>query len=125
MKVHGMGNFRSKRMPETYPLLKSLFSYFLNRSPETGRNRSDTVGEIAGLAESSTYVGKSARIVASIRTETGSLWVDSSGGRNTLREGVAMRAGRRRSDRALRAVLPGSPGRPGVAQRENRRRFWA
>src|SRR5205085_9903900 len=40
-------------------------------------------------------------------------------------EGVAMRVGRRRSDRALRAVLPGSPGRPGVAQRENRRRFWA
>ena len=36
-----------------------------------------------------------------------------------------MRVGRRRSDRALRAVLPGSPGRPGVAQRENRRRFWA
>src|SRR4051794_16379176 len=36
-----------------------------------------------------------------------------------------MRAGRRRSDRALRAVLPGSPGRPGVAQRESRRRFWA
>jgi len=36
-----------------------------------------------------------------------------------------MRAGRRRSDRALRAVLPGSPGRPGVAQRANRRRFWA
>ena len=29
----------------------------------------DTVGEIAGLAESSTYVGKFARIVASIRTE--------------------------------------------------------
>jgi hypothetical protein len=39
----------------------------------TVRNRSDTVGEFAGLAESSTYVGKSARIVASIRTETGSL----------------------------------------------------
>jgi IS30 family transposase len=36
-----------------------------------------------------------------------------------------MRAGRRRSDRALRAVLPRPPGRPGVAQRENRRRFWA
>src|SRR4051794_41660327 len=54
-----------------------------------------------------------------------SWWVDSSGRRNTLTEGVAMRAGRRRSDRALRAVLPGSPGRPGVAQRENRRRFWA
>src|SRR4051812_49440052 len=52
-------------------------------------------------------------------------WVDSSCRRNTLTEGVAMRAGRRRSDRALRAVLPGSPGRPGVAQRENRRRFWA
>src|SRR3954447_7182173 len=36
-----------------------------------------------------------------------------------------MRAGRRRSDQALRAVLPRSPGRPGVAQRENRWRFWA
>jgi IS30 family transposase len=34
-------------------------------------------------------------------------------------------AGRRRSERALRAVLARSPGRPGVAQRENRRRFWA
>lgn len=33
-------------------------------------------------------------------------------------------AGRRRSDRALRAKYP-SPGRPGVAQREERRRFWA
>src|SRR3954468_9978339 len=33
----------------------------------------DTVGEFAGLAESNTYAGKSARIVASIRTETGSL----------------------------------------------------
>src|SRR4051812_44878357 len=51
--------------------------------------------------------------------------MDSSCRCNTLTEGVAMRAGRRRSDRALRAVLPGSPGRPGVAQRENRRRFWA
>ena len=36
-----------------------------------------------------------------------------------------MRSGRRHSDRALRAVLQRSPGRPGVAQRENRRRFWA
>ena len=36
-------------------------------------NRSDTVGEFAGLAEISTYAGKSACIVASIRTETGSL----------------------------------------------------
>jgi IS30 family transposase len=34
-------------------------------------------------------------------------------------------SGRRRSDRALRPVLQRSPGRPGVAQRENRRRFWA
>jgi IS30 family transposase len=32
-------------------------------------------------------------------------------------------AGRRRSDRALRGKL-GSPGRPGVARREDRRRFW-
>src|SRR5690349_9203966 len=36
-----------------------------------------------------------------------------------------MRSGRRQSDRALRPVLRQSPGRPGVAQRENRRRFWA
>ncbi|MBV8870272.1 MAG: IS30 family transposase [Acetobacteraceae bacterium] len=34
-------------------------------------------------------------------------------------------AGQRRSERALRVVLTRSPGRPGVAQRENRRRFWA
>jgi len=33
-------------------------------------------------------------------------------------------AGRRRSDRVLRGKL-GSPGRPGVARREDRRRFWA
>ena len=32
--------------------------------------------------------------------------------------------GRRRSDRALRVKSP-SPGRPGVARREDRRRFWA
>ena len=32
---------------------------------------------------------------------------------------------RRRSDRAQRPVLKRSPGRPGVAQRENRRRLWA
>src|SRR5688500_7997926 len=49
----------------------------------------------------------------------------SRGRRNALTEGIAMRAGKRRSDRALRAVLPRSPGRPGVAQRESRRRFWA
>src|SRR4051812_32535950 len=39
------------------------------------------------------------------------------------RKVVAM-AGRRRSDRALRAKFP-SPGRPGVARREDRRQFWA
>lgn len=33
-------------------------------------------------------------------------------------------AGRRRSDRALQGKL-GLPGRPGVARREDRRRFWA
>src|SRR5919107_3314229 len=38
-------------------------------------------------------------------------------------EGGAM-AGRRRSDRALRGKLR-SPGRPGVARREDRPRFWA
>ena len=32
---------------------------------------------------------------------------------------------KRRSDRAGRAVLARSPGRPGVARREDRRRFWA
>jgi hypothetical protein len=36
-----------------------------------------------------------------------------------------MRTGKRRSDRALRAVLQRSPGRPGVARGEHRRRFWA
>jgi len=38
--------------------------------------------------------------------------------------GVAMKARKRRSGRALRGVLR-SPGRPGVARREDRRRFWA
>src|SRR3954463_1349072 len=51
-------------------------------------------------------------------------WADSSGRRNTTAEEVAM-SGRRRSDRALRPVLKRSPGRPGVAQRESRRWFWA
>jgi IS30 family transposase len=35
-----------------------------------------------------------------------------------------VKAQKRRSDRALRGALP-SPGRPGVARREHRRRFWA
>src|SRR3954447_25639815 len=38
--------------------------------------------------------------------------------------GVAMGTRKRRSDRAGRGVLR-SPGRPGVARREDRRRFWA
>src|SRR3954468_14693858 len=32
-----MGNFRSKRTPETYPLFKRPSSYVLNRLPETGQ----------------------------------------------------------------------------------------
>src|SRR5579864_1714823 len=51
-------------------------------------------------------------------------WADSSGRRNTLKKGVAMKIQRRRSDRAGRAPLP-SPGRPPVAGRDERRRFWA
>src|SRR4051812_35444597 len=41
-----------------------------------------------------------------------------------LEEGVAMGTRKRRSDRAGRGVLR-SLGRPGVARREDRRRFWA
>src|SRR4051794_8010815 len=41
-----------------------------------------------------------------------------------LEEGIAMGTRKRRSDRAGRGVL-WSPGRPGVARREDRRRFWA
>src|SRR4051794_1682749 len=41
-----------------------------------------------------------------------------------LDEGVAMGTRKRRSDQAERGVLR-SPGRPGVARREDRRRFWA
>src|SRR3954466_13823392 len=48
----------------------------------------------------------------------------SSGRRNTLREEVAMTVRKRRSDRAGRGALP-SPGRPSVARREDRQRFWA
>src|SRR5690349_10909867 len=35
-----MGDFRSKRVVETEPPFKSLFSYLLNRSPESARKRS-------------------------------------------------------------------------------------
>jgi Transposase and inactivated derivatives, IS30 family len=48
---------------------------------------------------------------------------DSSGRRNTL-TGVAMNIRKRRSDRSGRVRLF-SPGRPPVAGREERRRFWA
>src|SRR5271165_2310579 len=48
---------------------------------------------------------------------------ESTGRRNTTGRNVAM-AGRRRSDRALRDKLR-SPGRPGMARREDRLRFWA
>src|SRR5712671_2357617 len=50
-------------------------------------------------------------------------WAESTGRRNTTGRNVAM-AGRRRSDRALRDKLR-SPGRPGMARREDRLRFWA
>src|SRR5271163_2898601 len=49
-------------------------------------------------------------------------WADSSGRRNTL-TGVAMNIRKRRSDRSGRVRLF-SPGRPPVAGREERRRFW-
>src|SRR4051794_8445131 len=48
---------------------------------------------------------------------------DSSGRRNTSTGGFAMGTRRRRSDRSGRGVSR-SPGRPGVARREDRRRFW-
>src|SRR3954447_6457601 len=51
-------------------------------------------------------------------------WAESSGRRNTLTEAVAMERRKRRSDRSGRAPL-WSPGRPPVAGREERRRFWA
>src|SRR5258708_35014541 len=51
-------------------------------------------------------------------------WADSSGRRNTLTKEVAMNIRKRRSDRSGRAPL-WSPGRPPVAGRDERRRFWA
>src|ERR1700677_4186982 len=51
------------------------------------------------------------------------LWAESSGRRNTL-TGVAMNIRKRRSDRSGRVRLF-SLGRPPVAGREERRRFWA
>src|SRR5690349_11226582 len=57
-------------------------------------------------------------------TRRGAYRADSSGRRNASTEGFAMGTRRRRSDRAGRGILR-SPGRPGVARREDRRRFWA
>ena len=57
-------------------------------------------------------------------TATEAARADSSGRRNTLTEEVAVNDRKRRSDRSGRAPLP-SPGRPPVARREERRRFWA
>src|SRR5215475_15478252 len=50
-------------------------------------------------------------------------WANSSGRRNTLTKEVAMNIRKRRSDRSGRAPLS-SPGRPPVARRDERRRFW-
>src|SRR5829696_10113393 len=49
---------------------------------------------------------------------------DSSGGRNTSPEEVAMNTRKRRSDWSGRSALR-SPGRPTAARREDRQRFWA
>src|SRR5260370_22857100 len=51
-------------------------------------------------------------------------WVNSSGRRNTLMEGVTMTNRKRRSARSGRPPLL-SPGRPPVAGRDEQRRFWA
>src|ERR1700712_4286131 len=51
-------------------------------------------------------------------------WADSSGRRNGSEWEVVMNKQKRRSDLAGRAPLP-SPGRPPVAGREERGRFWA
>src|SRR4029453_10639320 len=51
-------------------------------------------------------------------------WADSSGCRNTMTKEVAMTIRKRRSDRSRRGPLL-SPGRPPVAGRDERRRFWA
>jgi len=57
-------------------------------------------------------------------TQIGDDRVDSIGCRNTLREGIVMSMRKRRSDRCGRLPLS-SPGRPPVAGRDERRRFWA
>lgn len=50
-------------------------------------------------------------------------WAGSNGRRNTRSLEIAMNAVRRRSERSGRAPLP-SPGRPSVAGRNERNKFW-
>jgi hypothetical protein len=57
-------------------------------------------------------------------TRIAAVKADSSGRRNTLMKEVAMKIRKGRSDRSGRAPLS-SPGRPSVAGRDERRRFWA
>src|SRR3954466_3532092 len=64
--INAVKNFSEPRKP----LKPNRKRYYVG---VTVRKRSDTVGEFAGLAESSTYAGESARIVTPIRTETGPL----------------------------------------------------
>jgi hypothetical protein len=57
-------------------------------------------------------------------TEETAAGANSSGGRNALMEGVAMKLRKRRSDRSGRPPLY-SLGRPAAAGRDERRRYWA
>src|SRR5271154_3518313 len=58
------------------------------------------------------------------RSSPAAYWADSNDRRNTWMREVAMNNRKRRSDRSGRAPLP-SPGRPPVAGRNERQRFWA
>ena len=51
-------------------------------------------------------------------------WAVSTGRRNTLLKEVVMTRRKREPERFGRAAMR-SPGRPGVARREERSRFWA
>src|SRR5215210_2399641 len=70
LRWHAQTAYLSARFGKRVLQQKILDSTF---GPQTFQIPPDTVGEFAGLAESSTYAGKSARIAASIRTETGAL----------------------------------------------------
>ncbi len=59
-----------------------------------------------------------------VHGSAGWCWVDSSGRRNAPMVEAAIGIRKRRSDWSGRDALR-SPGRPGVAQREDRQRFWA